>query len=102
MENIASLITKEKYSQRGGGCEIELSCYGYEGEHLSAYQNYLGGGLLGSINNSCSISGWHNDESLVALASELRDYYREQVEIRGLLDEFNEEVELRPASYPGL
>ncbi|MCA9324532.1 hypothetical protein KDA23_00480 [Candidatus Saccharibacteria bacterium] len=102
MENIAELITKEKYSCRGGGCEIELSSYGYEGEFMSAYQNYLGGGMRGSINNSCTITDWYNDDSLVSLASELRNYYCEQLELRELVDEFNEDVVGRPDSYPGL
>jgi len=36
-------------SGRGGGIEISLDYFGYEGEKMAAYQNYLGGGMLGAI-----------------------------------------------------
>lgn len=42
-------IIREKLSSRGGGIEIDLTPFGFEGEKMSAYQNYLGGGMLGGI-----------------------------------------------------
>ncbi len=36
-------------SYRGGGVEIDLTRFGFKGEKMSAYQNYLGGGMLGRI-----------------------------------------------------
>ena len=42
---ISENITREEYSYRGGGCELDLTEYGYEDKFLSAYQNYLGGGM---------------------------------------------------------
>lgn len=40
-------------SGRGGGIEIDASEYlGVEGAKMTAHQNYLGGGMLGSIGNS--------------------------------------------------
>lgn len=40
-------------SGRGGGIEISLEDYiGMPGAGMTAYQNYLGGGMLGSICNS--------------------------------------------------
>lgn len=37
-------------SHRGGGIEIDASEYvGINGAKISAYQNYLGGGMLGSV-----------------------------------------------------
>lgn len=40
-------------SRRGGGIEIDLSDYLQKtGAKMTAYQNYLGGGMLGSIGNS--------------------------------------------------
>ena len=33
-------ILREKYTSRGGGIEISLDEYGYEGEKMTAYQNY--------------------------------------------------------------
>ena len=52
---ISENITREKFSERGGGCELDLTEFGYEDELMSAYQNYLGGGIRGSVANSCTI-----------------------------------------------
>lgn len=100
--NIADNITREEYSYRGGGCELDLTEYGYEGEFLSAYQNYLGGGLLGSVSNSCTIYNWQQDTKLVKLASELRVFYTDCMYKYGCIDEYNELTIDRPESYPGL
>ena len=62
--NIAENITREEYSHRGGGCELDLTAFGYEDEFLSAHQNYLGGGMLGSIGNSCTVEDWRMDEEI--------------------------------------
>lgn len=45
--SIEENITREDFSYRGGGVELDLTAFGYEDEFLSAYQNYLGGGMLG-------------------------------------------------------
>ena len=47
--SIAANITREDFSYRGGGVELDLTAFGYEDEFLSAFQNYLGGGMLGSV-----------------------------------------------------
>lgn len=44
-----SITLRQEVSSRGGGIEINLTTLGFEGEKMAAYQNYLGGGLLGSI-----------------------------------------------------
>lgn len=36
-------------SSRGGGIEIDLTRKGFKGHKMSAYQNYLGGGMLGKV-----------------------------------------------------
>jgi len=100
--DIADNITREEYSYRGGGCELDLSEYGYEDEFLNAYQNYLGGGLLGSVGNSCTVEGWQQDEKLIKLASELRAYYTDRMYEYGCIDEYNEVTVGRSESYPGL
>lgn len=100
--DIAEHITREEYSYRGGGCELDLTEFGYEDELLSAYQNYLGGGLLGSIGNSCTVENWLQNETLVKLAAELREYYQNQMYEYECIDEYNEVTEGRPVSYPGL
>ena len=100
--NITENITREELSYRGGGVELDLTAYGYEDEYLSAYQNYLGGGMLGSIGNSCTIEDWRMNEKLVKLAEQLRDYYQERMDELEYIDEYNEISYGRPVSYPGL
>ncbi len=100
--NIAEHITREEYSHRGGGCELDLTAFGYEDEFLSAYQNYLGGGMLGSIGNSCTVEDWRQDDKLIKLADELREYYRDRMHEYECIDDYNEMTEGRPVSYPGL
>ena len=100
--SIQESITREEISYRGGGIELELTEYGYEDEYLSAYQNYLGGGLRGSIANSCTIEDWEMDAKLVRLAEELREYYSDRLWEMEYIDELNESVIGRPVSYSGL
>ena len=45
----------------------------YAYDFLSAYQNYLGGGMLGSVGNSCTVEDWRMDEKLVRLAERLSE-----------------------------
>ena len=100
--SIQENITREEIGHRGGGVELDLSDLGYEAEYLSAYQNYLGGGMRGAVANSCTIEDWEMDEKLVRLASELRDYYDERLYELELIDEYNEETTGRLVSYPKL
>ena len=100
--SIQENITREEISYRGGGVELDLSDFGYEDEYLSAYQNYLGGGMRGAVANSCTIEDWEMDEKLVRLASELREYYDERLYELDLVDEYNEICDGRPVSYLGL
>ena len=51
-------VLREQLSSQGGGVEIDLTYFGYEGEKMTAYQNYLGGGMLGRIENDCTIEDW--------------------------------------------
>ena len=66
-------------SRRGGGIEISLDSLGkeYAGQRMTAYQNYLGGGMLGSIQNDCTIKEWGLDESLLELSEKLSRYFHE-------------------------
>jgi hypothetical protein len=100
--SITENITREEFSSRGGGVELDLTAFGYEDEFLSAYQNYLGGGMLGGVDNSCTVEDWRMDEKLVRLAERLRDYYQERMDELEYLDEYNEITDGRPVSYPGL
>lgn len=64
-------------NHRGGGIEIDLTAFGYEGERMTAYQNYLGGGMLGRVCNDCTIKSWKENKSLLGIAEELARYFHE-------------------------
>lgn len=100
--SIAENITREDFSSRGGGVELDLTAFGDEDEFLSAYQNYLGGGMLGGVGNSCTVEDWRMDEKLVRLAEKLTDYYENRMRELEYIDEYNEMTLGRPLSYPGL
>jgi hypothetical protein len=100
--SIAENITREDFSSRGGGVELDLTAFGYEDEYLSAYQNYLGGGMLGGVGNSCTVEDWRMDEKLVRLAEKLTDYYENRMRELEYIDGYNEITLGRPLSYPGL
>ena len=68
-------IIREKLSSRGGGIEITLDNFGYEGEKMTAYQNYLGGGMLGSICSDCTINDWDDDSKLLEVSQELKKHF---------------------------
>lgn len=48
IEGVEYKVLRLEASHRGGGIEISLDPIA-EGEKMAAYQNYLGGGMLGSI-----------------------------------------------------
>lgn len=55
LEKIQNAVLRQEISHRGGGIEISLDSFGFKGERMSAYQNYLGGGMLGSIQTNDTI-----------------------------------------------
>mgnify|MGYP003631253437 FL=1 len=67
-------IIRQNLSHRGGGIEIALDNFGFEDEKMTAYQNYLGGGMLGRILNDCTINGWSQNDKLVEIAEDLSQY----------------------------
>jgi hypothetical protein len=73
--NFEEITLRKEISHRGGGIEISLDTFGYEGEKMTAYQNYLGGGMLGKVTNDCTIVNWHKDEKLSEIATQLRKYF---------------------------
>ena len=100
--SITENITQEDFNHRGGGVELDLTAFGYEDELMSAYQNYLGGGIRGSVANSCTVEDWQMDDKLVRIADELREYYEDRLYELDLVDEYNEACEGRPVSYLSL
>jgi len=83
-EKVVGAVIRQELTHRGGGIEIDLGVFtsSWEGEKLSAYQNYLGGGMLGAIQNDCTIEGWQFTRligvSLMDIAEELKMYMHEK------------------------
>ena len=75
IEKIKANTLRLQASGRGGGIEINLTAFGFKGQKLTAYQNYLGGGMLGSICNDCTITDWKDNEKLKAIANQLAQYF---------------------------
>lgn len=94
-------IVRERIGPRGGGVEIDLKPFGYDGL-MTAYNNYLGGGITGAIVNSCNIVDWKENEDLEKIAEELRKYYFKKVtekEQEFHINSFSyEEMQGRPSS----
>ena len=69
------ITVKLEVSHRGGYIEISLDTFGkkYEGYRMIAYQNYLGGGLLGKVCSDCNYPKWN--KRLSKIAEQLREYY---------------------------
>ena len=73
--NFEAITLRSKVSSRGGGIEISLDTLGFKGAKMTAYQNYLGGGMLGRVANDCTIRDYENDPKLSEIAEQLRKYY---------------------------
>ena len=79
--NFAESTLREEISSRGGGVEIDLTTLGFKGEKMSAYQNYLGGGMLGAISENNTINAYNKEITskkqlkLEKIAEELKRYF---------------------------
>lgn len=79
--NFEEITLRQEITSRGGGIIISLDTFGYEGEKMSAYQNYLGGGMLGKVSSNDTIRANNSfvEESLCReldeIAEELKKYY---------------------------
>ena len=68
-------------SSRGGGVEIDLTRKGFPGQKMSAYQNYLGGGMLGKVCVNNTIQAFNRPctdkqrAKLDKISEELKRYY---------------------------
>jgi len=68
-------------SSRGGGVEIDLTRKGFKGQKMSAYQNYLGGGMLGRVCINNTIQAFNRPctdrqkAKLEKIGEELKQYY---------------------------
>lgn len=75
--NFEEITLRLKVSSRGGGIEIDLTTLGFKGQKMTAYQNYLGGGLLGSINSDNTIKAY--GESITEAKQKKLDKIEEQL-----------------------
>lgn len=74
MRTFKDKIIRAEITSRGGGIEIDLQEFGHNGR-MTAYQNYLGGGMLGRVVSDCNIENWKDNDELVEIAYELRQYF---------------------------
>ncbi len=96
---VSELIIRERLSSRGGGVEIDLTRKGFSGQKMTAYQNYLGGGMLGSIQNDCTNRDWESNAKLVRIAKELREYMHSQTNEEGTWEGASlDSLQKRPSS----
>jgi len=84
-EEVENAIIREQIGDKGGGVEIDLGVFSeeWDGQLMSAYQNYLGGGMLGSIQNDCTIDNWDNTcivggYDLKSVGEELKRYMHDK------------------------
>ena len=81
--NFEEIVTRKEITSRGGGIEIDLTTLGFEGERMSAYQNYLGGGMLGRVCSNDTVRAGQSfvEESICReldeIAEQLRKYFFE-------------------------
>ena len=73
--NFEAITLRKEISSRGGGIEISLDTLGFKGVRMTAYQNYLGGGMLGGIASDCTIRDWEEHDKLKRIADQLRKYF---------------------------
>ena len=73
--NFEPLTLRKEISSRGGGIEIDLTSLGFKNAGMVAYQNYLGGGMLGKVAADCNVPNWRNNETLVEITEQLKEYY---------------------------
>tara|TARA_R110000803_G_scaffold145933_3_gene211751 strand:+ start:29562 stop:29900 length:339 start_codon:yes stop_codon:yes gene_type:complete len=76
--NITEITLRQEISSRGGGIEIGLTTLGFKGHKMSAYQNYLGGGMLGAIQINDTIRA---NETNIPLQLEFSNRFKELDEI---------------------
>ena len=95
--NLAEFIKQNtirlEASRRGGGIEIDCSELLGDDAKMTAYQNYLGGGLLGSIESDVNIKIKENDYKMFQKLEEaLKKYFHNITnEEAGEYDEWNEQ-----------
>ena len=85
--------------EKGGGVEINLTTYGFRFGRMSAYLNYLGGGMLGSIQSDCNVPNWKDNPKLVKLSEDMKQYYA-ILRAEALEEEFNLDAFINQQKMP--
>jgi len=80
------ITLRKEVSHRGGGIEISLDSLGFADEKMTAYQNYLGGGMLGKVASDCTVKDWRTNVQLQEISKQLKQYY---FNLTNPEDEFN-------------
>ena len=82
--NLSEVVLRQELSSRGGGVEIDLTRFGFKGQKMSAYQNYLGGGMLGRIcaNDTIRTQSFYEltdkqEKKLDKIAERLKQYFHD-------------------------
>lgn len=107
LEKIKTSVLRKQITARGGGIEIDLTPFGFEGEKMAAYQNYLGGGVLGRIAVNDTIrretltTTTKNAEKLDKIGLELKKYYYSLTnpEIENLEASFEQNQKMPVSAY---
>ena len=79
--NFEEITLRLQVSSRGGGVEISLDTLGFKGEKMSAFQNYLGGGMLGRVCVNNTIEAYDKPctdkqrAKLEHIGEQLKQYY---------------------------
>lgn len=91
IEYIENNTIRCEASGRGGGIEIDLGELLGEGKKMSAYQNYLGGGMLGAIQSNCNFepANFMEGEMVKEIAEALKKYFHNLTNHEG--DEWEEQ-----------
>lgn len=97
--NFKKITIKEKIGSRGGGVEISLDTLGFPKGKMTAYQNYLGGGMLGRVENGCNILNWRGYDKLMEIAKELAEYYHNLTNPESESIDFAENQKLPLSAY---
>ena len=102
-EYIESNTIRCEARYRGGGIEIDASeLFGIDEAKISAYQNYLGGGMLGRIQSNANFEPENKkqEKKLVKVSEALKQYFHNLTNHEG--DEWEEETysknQLKPVS----
>lgn len=86
-------------SYRGGGIEIDCSEYTrIEGAKMTAYQNYLDGGLLGKVCSDQNFDDKDSKADVTVLRETLKEYFHNLTNHTG--DEWEEQTYSQNQSMP--